>query len=140
MAFALFNHDLGLAANDTPILDRALELAEIVMTQHLKPEHKLLHELVQVGDEMVDTDPGNTFIPGHAIESMWLMFHIYGYHDNQAVAYAVHRPDVEMPGEVPDKQVPSRKPTQQPPERQKAVSSCVHPVGPECGETSTVSR
>lgn len=83
MAFALFYHDLGLAANDERIVTRALELAEIVMTQHVKLEHKLLYELVQAGGERVDSDPGNTFIPGHAIESMWFMFHIYGHHGNQ---------------------------------------------------------
>ena len=44
MIFALVYHELGTLTNDQEILARSLELAEIVMSQHLKPEHKLLFE------------------------------------------------------------------------------------------------
>jgi len=77
---ALCFHELGVLIDDQQLLDRALELAEIVMTQHLKPDRKLLYELVQPGGELADSDAGKTFIPGHVIESMWFVERIYRYH------------------------------------------------------------
>ena len=84
MSYALFYHELGLTAKDERIIGRAHELAEIVMTQHVKPADQLLYEMVRSGGELIDSDAGNTFLPGHAIESMWFMFHIYGHHRDQA--------------------------------------------------------
>ncbi len=75
--------ELGELTGDEEILGRALALAELVMTQHLKPEHKLLYELVEAGGGLVDSDAGKTFIPGHAIESMWFLERIYRYHDRE---------------------------------------------------------
>lgn len=83
MIFALMYHELGLLTGDQEILGRGLELAEIVMTQHVKPEHELLFELVKPGGELADTDAGNTFLAGHAIESMWFMERIYRHYGRQ---------------------------------------------------------
>jgi N-acylglucosamine 2-epimerase len=80
MMFAMVYHELGVLTQDQEILHRALELAEIVMTQHLKPELKILFEFVRPGGGLVDSDVGKTFVPGHAIESMWFMERIYAYH------------------------------------------------------------
>jgi len=80
MIFAQVYHELGVLAGDARILSRALELAEIVMTQHLKPERKLLFEFVRPGGELDESDAGKTVIPGHAIESMWFMERIYRFH------------------------------------------------------------
>ncbi|HZQ21638.1 MAG TPA: AGE family epimerase/isomerase [Terriglobales bacterium] len=83
MIFALVYHELGLTANDPEILARALELAETVMTQHLKPEHHLLYEFVLPGGRLAPGDAGETFLPGHAIESMWFMERIYSCYSNR---------------------------------------------------------
>ncbi|MGD8237863.1 MAG: AGE family epimerase/isomerase [Armatimonadota bacterium] len=83
MIFALVYHDLGVLTRNEEIINRALELAEIIMTQHLKPEHRLLYELVRPGGELADGDPGKTFVPGHVIESMWFMERIYRHHDRR---------------------------------------------------------
>ena len=82
MMFALVYHELGVLLGDEEILGRALELAEIVMTEHVKPEAELLYELVEPnsGGRLVDSDAGNTFLAGHVIESMWFMERIYQYH------------------------------------------------------------
>jgi len=80
MIFALVYHDLGVLTGRRDIQGRALELAEIVMTQHLRPERELLYEFVRPGGGLVDSDVGKTFIPGHAIESMWFMERIYARH------------------------------------------------------------
>jgi len=82
MIFALAYHELGLVAKSPEILKRALELAEIVMSQHLKPERRVLHEFVKPGGELDESDAGKTVIPAHAIESMWFMERIYSYHGN----------------------------------------------------------
>ncbi|MBT7477765.1 MAG: hypothetical protein HN649_14190 [Nitrospina sp.] len=80
MIFALVFHDLGCLSGNKDIKDRALLLAERIMTQHLKPEKKLLYEFVRPGGELVDSDIGKTIVPGHVIESMWFMARIYSYH------------------------------------------------------------
>lgn len=80
MIFALVYHELGVVANNSEVASHALELADIVMTQHLKPKHRLLYEFVLPGGNLAPGDAGQTFIPGHAIESMWFMERIYSHH------------------------------------------------------------
>lgn len=77
MIFSHVYYELGLYTGRQDILDRAVELAETVMTRHLRPEHRLLYEFLNPAGEIVDSDIGGTFLPGHAIESMWFMLHIY---------------------------------------------------------------
>jgi len=83
MIFALVYHELGLLTGRSDILNRALDLAEIVMSQHLHPDHQLLYEFVLPGGQLSESDAGKTIIPGHAIESMWIMERIYAYHRQQ---------------------------------------------------------
>jgi len=83
MIFALCYHELGVTAQNQQMIDRALQLAEIVMTQHLKPQQKLLYEFVRPGGGLVNSDVGQTIIPGHVIESMWFMEKIYRYHQRR---------------------------------------------------------
>ena len=80
MIFAHFYHDLGVLAGEERILARALDLAERIMTQHVKPERRLLYELVRPGGGLDESDAGNTFLPGHAVESMWFLERIYRHH------------------------------------------------------------
>ena len=80
MIFALVYHDLEVLTNNEEIQSRSMELVEIVMTQHLKPEHRLLFEYVRPGGQLVDSDAGKTYLTGHAVESMWFMHRIYGHH------------------------------------------------------------
>lgn len=82
MIFALAYHELGRILNDRMMLDRALELAEIIMTQHLDQNTLDFREFVMPGGGFVDTDAGKTYLPGHIIESMWFMERIYRYHGN----------------------------------------------------------
>jgi len=83
MLFSSIYHDLGLLANNQAILDRALELAETVMTQHVRIEEGILHEFVRPGGGLDDTDQCQTFIPGHTIESMWFFERVYQHHGRQ---------------------------------------------------------
>ncbi|MBU7004735.1 MAG: AGE family epimerase/isomerase, partial [Theionarchaea archaeon] len=79
MIFAHVYHELGLATGNREILERALKLADRIMKEHVKPERRMLYELVRPGGELADTDAGNTFLPGHSIESMWFLERIYDH-------------------------------------------------------------
>ena len=46
-------------------------------SQHINLERNVFFEFVRPGGTLVDIDVGNTFIPGHAIESMWFMERVY---------------------------------------------------------------
>ena len=80
MLFSSIYHDLGLLTGSQEILDRALSLAEIVMTQHVRLDEGILHEFVRPGGGLDDTDECKTFIPGHTIESMWFFERVYQHH------------------------------------------------------------
>lgn len=77
MIFALVYFELGQLTGRQDILDRSLQLAEIIMTQHVKPDERLLYEYVKPGGQIDSSDAGYTIIPGHAIESMWFLIQIY---------------------------------------------------------------
>jgi N-acylglucosamine 2-epimerase len=77
MIFALVYFELGLLSGREDILKRSLELAEIIMTQHVKPEDRVLYEFVRPGGMLDSSDAGRTIVPGHAIESMWFLLMIY---------------------------------------------------------------
>ena len=81
MIFAHVYHELGRLSADQRILDRALELAEKIMTDHVRPDLRLLLEFVNPDGSLSDTDAGKTFLPGHAIESMWFLERIYNHHE-----------------------------------------------------------
>jgi len=83
MVFANVYHDLALLTGDSSIAARALELAEKVMNEHVRPDRQLLFEFVLPGGGLDDSDAGKTFLPGHGIESMWIMEQIYSRHGRQ---------------------------------------------------------
>ena len=83
MIFALAYHELGVLTGNQKVLDRALELAEVVMTQHLSEDDQVLYEFVRPGGGKDQSDAGKTFVPGHAVESLWFMERIYRFHNRQ---------------------------------------------------------
>ncbi len=91
MIFSLVFHELGLLLNDETILAAGLHHAEEVMTAFLKCDRHLLYEYVYLDNTLIDSPQGRAIVPGHAIESMWFMIHIYQHWGNalriqQAVA------------------------------------------------------
>jgi N-acylglucosamine 2-epimerase len=83
MIFAYAFYDLGMLTNNDKILNHAHGLAEKIMTEHVKPEQKILREYVRPGGGLDDSDAGKTFLPGHAIESMWFLERIYSHFNDQ---------------------------------------------------------
>jgi len=84
MIFALAFHELGLLLADDAILAAAHDLAEEVMTAFLRPDRRLLYEYVTLDNQLMDTPQGRAIVPGHAIESMWFMLHIYRHWGDEA--------------------------------------------------------
>ncbi len=84
MIFALAFHELGLLLADESILATAHVLAEDVMTAFRRPEKHLLYEYVTLDNQLMDTPQGRAVVPGHAIESMWFMIHIYQHWGDEA--------------------------------------------------------
>ena len=80
MLFAHVFHELGILSGREDIKQRALELADKILTQHLDPESGQLHEFVAPGGQKDSSDIGQTAIPGHVVESMWFLEEIYRYH------------------------------------------------------------
>lgn len=77
MIFSMVFNELGRYLNDPDILKTSLGHAEQVMTVFLRPEKQRLFEFVKTDNMLLETQPGLTIVPGHAIESMWFMIHIY---------------------------------------------------------------
>ncbi|OGV64798.1 MAG: hypothetical protein A2283_04035 [Lentisphaerae bacterium RIFOXYA12_FULL_48_11] len=83
MIFGMIFHELGQYLNDRQIIQAGLDHADQVMTVFRRPERKRLYEFVKLDNTLFDTPPGRTIVPGHAIEAMWFMIHIYRQTHNQ---------------------------------------------------------
>jgi N-acylglucosamine 2-epimerase len=79
MIYALVFYELGMLTKRSDIMQQALKAAETIMTEHVHEQERCLFEYVLPGGRKADTDAGKTFIPGHAIESMWFLERIYQY-------------------------------------------------------------
>ncbi len=90
MIFSLVFHALGCYLNDPAIINAGLEHANQVMTVYLHPEHKRLYEFAALDNSLLELPPGRVVNPGHAIESMWFMIHIYEQsHDAARIRQAI---------------------------------------------------
>ena len=75
--FALAWYELATLTGETAILADAFERAEGVMCDFRRPEDRVLLEYVGLDGNRIDSPAGRTMVPGHAIESMWFMIHLY---------------------------------------------------------------
>ncbi len=90
MIFSLVFHELGLLLNDKDILAAGKHHAEEVMTAFRQPDKQLLYEYVHLDNSLIDSPQGTAVVPGHAIESMWFMLHIYQHWgDEQRIQQAI---------------------------------------------------
>lgn len=83
MIFSLVFHELGCYFDDPAILASGLELANRVMDIFRRPEQRRLYEFAKLDGSLLDVPPGRTVNPGHVLESMWFMIHIFGRTDDQ---------------------------------------------------------
>jgi N-acylglucosamine 2-epimerase len=77
MIFSLVFTELGGLLNDAAIINAGLDHANQVMTVFLRPERKRLYEFARLDDTLLDVPPGRVVNPGHVLESMWFMIHIF---------------------------------------------------------------
>lgn len=90
MIFSMVFNELGQFLNNPEILNAALDHAEQVMTVFIRPDHRRLFEFVKTDNNLLDTDPGMTVVPGHVLESMSFMIQIYQQlQDNTRIRQAV---------------------------------------------------
>lgn len=83
MIFASAFGELGDYLNDHAIINASLEHANQVMDVFRRPEHKRVFEFVNLDNTLRQAPPGRAVNPGHGIESMWFMIHIYQRLGNQ---------------------------------------------------------
>ena len=77
MIFSLVFAELGELLNDSTIVNAGLDHAKQVMNVFLRPEQKQLYEFARLDDTLLDVPPGRVVNPGHVLESMWFMIHIF---------------------------------------------------------------
>ncbi|HID65013.1 MAG TPA: hypothetical protein EYP49_20025 [Anaerolineae bacterium] len=77
MIFSSVFNELGHYLGDQTIIEASLFHAGEVMDVYLRPDRKLLYEFVHLDNSLIDSSQGRSVVPGHAIESMWFMIHIY---------------------------------------------------------------
>ncbi len=77
MIFSHVFNELGLYLSDPAVIEASLHHAREVLDVYLRPAQKLLYEFVHLDNSPVDSPQGRSVVPGHAIESMWFMIHIY---------------------------------------------------------------
>lgn len=77
MIFSLAFFELALLTGDERIMAAAERQASDVMDLFRRPERKLIYEFVAEDGSLLDSPRGRAVVPGHAIESMWFMIHIY---------------------------------------------------------------
>ncbi len=84
MIFSLVFTQLGDLLNDSSIIDAGLDHANQVMSVFLRPEDKRLYEFAKLDGTLLEVPPGRVVNPGHALESMWFMIHIFQRFDERA--------------------------------------------------------
>jgi N-acylglucosamine 2-epimerase len=77
MIFSLAFTELGELLNDSAVINAGLDHANQVMNVFLRPDHQRLYEFARLDDALLDAPPGRVVNPGHAIESMWFIIHIF---------------------------------------------------------------
>ena len=77
MIFSLVFNELGHYLRDEAMIAASLDHTNEVMAAFRRPERKLLYEFVRLDNSLIDSPQGRSIVPGHAIESMWFMIHIF---------------------------------------------------------------
>jgi N-acylglucosamine 2-epimerase len=84
MIFSSAFGELGDYLGDHAVINASLEHAHQVMDVFLRPERQRLYEFVHLDGSLMESPPGHAVNPGHAIEAMWFMVHIYQRQNDQA--------------------------------------------------------
>lgn len=77
MIFSLVFNELGHFLGDRAIVEASLYHAREVLDVYRRPDRQQLFEFVSLDNQLLDSPRGRAIVPGHAIESMWFMIHIF---------------------------------------------------------------
>jgi N-acylglucosamine 2-epimerase len=77
MIFASVFNELGEFLRDPGITAEAVREATDVMDIFRRPEQKRIFEYARLDNTLLREPPGRVINPGHAIESMWFLIHLY---------------------------------------------------------------
>jgi N-acylglucosamine 2-epimerase len=77
MIFASAFDEFGHCLNDPDIINAALDHAHQVMDVFRCPADRRLYEFMSLDNSRLTMPPGRVVNPGHAIESMWFMLHLF---------------------------------------------------------------
>ncbi len=90
MIFSTVFHELGKLLDDAEILQAGYEHAVQIMDHFRKPERQRLLEYTLLDGSELNTPVGRAVVPGHAIESMWFVIHIFrDRHEPERIAQAI---------------------------------------------------
>ena len=99
MIFASVFDELGQFLGDESVTSEALLQATEVMDVFRRPGAKRLFEFVRLDNTLLESPPGLVVNPGHAIESMWFMIHLFrrlGRHERVAECVETIRWHLEL--------------------------------------------
>jgi N-acylglucosamine 2-epimerase len=89
----IFSHsytECGDALGNETMIQRGLELAWEDLNLHLTPDNRFLYEYLNQDGSISSQPMGRVNIPGHAIEGMWFLIHIFQrYNEPQGLRRAL---------------------------------------------------
>jgi len=77
MVFGLFYFELGRALQRDDIRAAGLELARQVLSDFYVRDKNAILEFVRLDGAAVDSPEGRACVPGHALESLWFLIHMF---------------------------------------------------------------
>lgn len=90
MVFSFGFDELGRISQRPDILAAGLEHARLVMNSFRRADSGLVLEYLTLDGDVLPTPQGRIVIPGHAIECMWFMIHIFRqYGDREMIDLAL---------------------------------------------------
>src|SRR5690606_239116 len=77
MLYSFYFYDLGEISGRADIRQHGLQLAYEVLDDFYVAEKNAILEFVSENGNFVDTPPGRTCVPGHALEALWFLITIF---------------------------------------------------------------
>ena len=78
MIFSMVFHELGRYLNNPEIMQAGYDHALQILDEFRRPDREVLLEYIGTDGKELDAPQGRLVRPGHAIESMWFLLHIFG--------------------------------------------------------------
>jgi len=77
MLYGLAILDLALVTKDDRLIEKAQQIGELIWSRFVNPKNELLYEYISTSGKNAGEPLNHIIIPGHAIESMWFLIHLF---------------------------------------------------------------